>query len=40
MSVPRAAGTLGLGGFKDFVTVLGGGYFFLPSRQALKFLSA
>ncbi len=40
LSVPRAAGTLGLDGFKDFVTVLGGGYFFLPSRQALNFLSA
>jgi Dyp-type peroxidase family len=40
LSVPRAAGTLRLEGFKDFVTVLGGGYFFLPSRQALNFLSA
>ena len=40
LSIPTAAGPIAAVGFKDFVTVLGGAYFFLPSRQAVDFLSA
>jgi hypothetical protein len=28
-----------ISGMPSFVTVIGGGYFFLPGRQALNFLS-
>jgi deferrochelatase/peroxidase EfeB len=37
-SIPTPSGTLCLSGLKDFVTVLGGAYFFLPGRQAVAFL--
>ncbi|CAN7726705.1 cytochrome [Bradyrhizobium sp. LjRoot220] len=38
-TIPTSAGALALPGGDNFVTVHGGGYFFLPSRSALLFLS-
>ncbi|WP_338834450.1 cytochrome [Bradyrhizobium septentrionale] len=37
-TIPTSAGSLSLQGGENFVTVHGGGYFFLPSRSALMFL--
>ena len=37
-TIPTSAGSLALTGGESFVTVRGGGYFFLPSRSALMFL--
>ena len=37
-TIPTDAGPLRLQGFKDFVKVLGGGYFFMPSRSAVDYL--
>ena len=39
LTVPTAEGPLLVTGFKDFVTVRGGGYFFLPGRRALSYLA-
>src|SRR5690606_38225717 len=39
-TIPTESGPIRLTGLKDFVTVRGGGYFFLPSRRALRFLAA
>jgi Dyp-type peroxidase family len=39
MSIPTRYGPLRLRRMKDFVTMRGGGYFFMPSRAALDFLS-
>ncbi|SDN70962.1 hypothetical protein [Afipia sp. GAS231] len=38
-TIPTSAGSLSLPGAESFVTVHGGGYFFLPSRSALMFLA-
>jgi Dyp-type peroxidase family len=38
-TIPTSAGSLSLEGGESFVTVHGGGYFFLPSRSALLFLA-
>lgn len=38
MSIPTPDGPLRLRGLPDFVTVQGGGYFFMPSRSAVQFL--
>ncbi|WFU43464.1 cytochrome P450 [Bradyrhizobium sp. CB82] len=38
-TVPTTVGPLEITGLQSFVTVKGGGYFFLPSRSALRFLS-
>jgi hypothetical protein len=38
-TIPTSAGSLVLDGGESFVTVRGGGYFFLPSRSALLFLA-
>ena len=38
-SIPTADGPLCIKNIKDFVRVRGGGYFFLPGRQALRFLA-
>ena len=39
LTVPMPGCPLRLRGLKDFVTVKGGGYFFLPGRAAVRFLS-
>jgi hypothetical protein len=39
LTVPTPKGPLRLKGLKDFVTVRGSGYFFLPGRRALHFLA-
>jgi hypothetical protein len=38
-SIPTVRGTITLRNMTTFVTTRGGGYFFLPSRSALRFLS-
>lgn len=38
-TIPTSAGSLSLPGAESFVTVHGGGYFFLPGRSALMFLA-
>lgn len=38
-TIPTSAGSLALPGADSFVTVHGGGYFFLPSRSALIFMA-
>jgi len=38
-TVPTAAGPLCLKGLKDFVTVKGAGYFFMPGRSAVRWLA-
>lgn len=37
-TIPTAAGPIRVNGIKSYVTLRGGGYFFLPSRSALAFL--
>jgi Dyp-type peroxidase family len=39
-TIPTTSGSITLGGLKDFVTVRGGGYFFMPSRSAVQFLGS
>ncbi|MCI0361429.1 MAG: hypothetical protein L0211_23345, partial [Planctomycetaceae bacterium] len=39
LTIPTAEGPLLVTGFKDFVRVRGGGYFFLPGRRALSYLA-
>ena len=39
LTIPTPEGPILVSGVKDFVTVRGGGYFFMPSRSALRFLS-
>ncbi len=39
ISIPTAAGPVQVQGLQSFVTMKGGGYFFMPSRSALRFLS-
>jgi len=39
-TIPTVGGPLRLKGLKDFVTMKGGEYFFLPSRRALHYLAA
>jgi len=38
-TIPTVGGPLRLKWLRDFVKVRGGGYFFLPGRKALRFLS-
>jgi deferrochelatase/peroxidase EfeB len=38
-TIPTSAGSLSLPAAESFVTVHGGGYFFLPGRSALMFLA-
>ncbi len=38
LTIPTENGPLRLRGLGDFVTVLGGGYFFMPGRDAVRFL--
>jgi len=38
-TIPTLTGPKQISGMPSFVTVIGGGYFFLPGRQALNFLS-
>tara|TARA_R110002051_G_scaffold273597_1_gene334232 strand:- start:7106 stop:12010 length:4905 start_codon:yes stop_codon:yes gene_type:complete len=37
LSIPTSSGPLAVKGLESFVTVRGGGYFFLPSRSAIRF---
>jgi deferrochelatase/peroxidase EfeB len=37
-TIPTPAGPVTMKGLKSFVTVKGGGYFFMPSRSAMRFL--
>ena len=39
MTIPTAEGPIMLTQLRDFVQVRGGGYFFVPSRSALRYLS-
>jgi hypothetical protein len=39
LTVPTPKGPLRLRGMKDFVKVLGSGYFFLPGKRAFRFLA-
>lgn len=39
LTIPTPQGPLHLTGIRDFVRTRGGGYFFLPGRQALQYLS-
>ncbi len=39
LTIPTPKGPLRIKGLKDFVTVRGGGYFFLPGQRALRFLA-
>ncbi|MCR9194537.1 MAG: Dyp-type peroxidase [Hyphomonas sp.] len=39
LTIPTAAGPIQVKGLQSFVTVKGGGYFFMPSRSALRFFS-
>jgi deferrochelatase/peroxidase EfeB len=39
-TIPTASGPLVLEGLQSFVSLRGGGYFFLPSRAALEFLAS
>ena len=39
-TVPTADGPIRLKGLRDFVTVKGGAYFFLPGRQAVRYLGS
>jgi deferrochelatase/peroxidase EfeB len=39
LTVPTEEGPILIKGIKDFVTVRGGAYFFLPSRRALRYLA-
>ena len=39
-TIPTTAGAVTLKGLKNFVTVKAGGYFFMPSRSALRFLAS
>ena len=39
LTIPTPCGPLRVKGLKDFVTVKGSGYFFLPGRKAIRFLS-
>ena len=39
-TIPTTAGAITLKGLKNFVTVKAGGYFFMPSRSALRFLAS
>jgi hypothetical protein len=38
LTIPTERGPLRLKGLPSFVTVRGGGYFFMPSRDAVRFL--
>ena len=40
LTIPTAQGPMIISGIKDFITVRGGAYFFLPSRSAIKYLHA
>ena len=37
-ALPRWEGSLALEGMPSFITTRGGGYFFLPSRSALRYM--
>lgn len=39
MTVPTLEGPMQFKGMKDFTSICGGGYFFLPGRLAIRFLS-
>jgi deferrochelatase/peroxidase EfeB len=39
LTIPTPKGPLRVKGLKDFVTVLGSGYFFMPGQRALRFLA-
>ena len=39
ITIPTPQGPIFLKKFKDFVQIRGGGYFFLPSRRAVRFLA-
>jgi hypothetical protein len=38
-TIPTANGPLRVRSMSDFITVLGGAYFFLPGRHALQYLA-
>lgn len=38
LTIPTSQGPVVISGLKDFVTVRGGAYFFLPSRSAIRYL--
>ena len=40
VTIPTEQGPIFLKGSPDAVTVIGGGYFFMPSKSALHYLSA
>jgi hypothetical protein len=37
-TIPTSSGSLKLSNMRSFVTVRGGGYFFMPSRSAIQYL--
>jgi hypothetical protein len=37
-TIPTEKGPIRLKGLKDFVTMRGGGYFFMPSRRVIDYL--
>ena len=39
LTIPTSVGPIEVKNLNSFVTVQGGGYFFLPSRATLRFLS-
>jgi len=39
MSIPTTLGSMRIAIMQDFVTVRGGGYFFLPGKEAVGFLT-
>jgi hypothetical protein len=39
LTIPTERGPVALKGFTDFIRVHGSGYFFMPGRQALRFLA-
>ena len=39
LTIPTPAGPLTIAGMQSFVTVRGGGYFFMPGRNAVRFLA-
>jgi hypothetical protein len=40
MSIPTISGSMRIAIMRDFVTVRGGGYFFLPGKEAVDFLTS
>jgi Dyp-type peroxidase family len=39
-TIPTEEGAVSVAGLKDFITVRGGGYFFMPGKRAIRYLAA